>query len=628
MKKSIAAAALLVLVPSAHATSLGEMFYDKLGWVARLDLSNIAPEGNEAAFWAKLILWIVLFAVLYYVGSTRIFTDKKRIAGVLAAAIALGIIAVPNELIKRIIQTYQIVGIAFIIGLPVAAVFIGRMVLGKELKDNCFYHAAAAIGIYLVIVVMSNLGEAIKRSYDIFEYTSWFGFAFAMLELLMLYHIFGLLFCGKPSPAVQEVRRDWGNLGDALRDLFRERARERTRGRELRDALDETRDAVDDCMKAKEHAMEAVRELEAHADDKRKEKADKALEKVKREAGKEEQKLEVVKEKLEEMEKWVVARAATLREFHRKLTELKHKKRVSEEKYKELTNELKEEERLVAGKETDIREARSKLHPLHIKARIEAFVDEARGHLDNPKYALELLEKARELEEEFRRVLEELNKLIRDINALIGEERVIDRKLKKLVEEGKDEKEKEIDESHREIGEALKAIGVVGTELTSAEQSHGSFIAELFKHRERYRVGKKKNITHVWQAVRNLRNLLHSRSLDMAAFDYHFTCIRRGAMDEWLKHYDAYLEEILNICEELRLNPRNAHDIGAALNKNPERVKRIVKETSLTAKVVKSKLDALLKHIEGFRENYVIFFNGVKEIILMTRRYLKIGELK
>src|SRR3989338_7361355 len=72
-----------------------------------LTLDNLVGGDNIAAlFWAKFLIWLLLFAGLYF-GASKVFADNKRIAVVVALAISLmGALLIPNNIVINIFQTY------------------------------------------------------------------------------------------------------------------------------------------------------------------------------------------------------------------------------------------------------------------------------------------------------------------------------------------------------------------------------------------------------------------------------------------------------------------------------------------------------------------------------------------
>jgi len=87
-----------------------------------ITLEKLIKGDDEAAkFWARFLVWILLFATLFF-GASKVFPDNKRIAVVVAIVIALmGALLIPYTILVNIFQTYGLVAGIVIWAIPLIA---------------------------------------------------------------------------------------------------------------------------------------------------------------------------------------------------------------------------------------------------------------------------------------------------------------------------------------------------------------------------------------------------------------------------------------------------------------------------------------------------------------------------
>ncbi|MCK4522115.1 MAG: hypothetical protein KAU20_06060 [Nanoarchaeota archaeon] len=209
-----------VFAQGTTGEGIGEMLYNIFGWIGKIDLTKVGVS-DQSTFYAKVILWILIFTLLYFGGKWTIFKQSNKLAGTVAALIALiTIVAVPTDLLAKTLQTYATVVLFAIIGLPILGICLAKKFLGETFSDQPkLYHGVSAISFWLILVIMRNMNEALVKNYNLFKYTQWFGFAFVVVELLMIYHIIRI-FAGAGSTG-REAREALGNAG-GLRGVGKE----------------------------------------------------------------------------------------------------------------------------------------------------------------------------------------------------------------------------------------------------------------------------------------------------------------------------------------------------------------------------------------------------------------------
>ncbi|MEK6869771.1 MAG: hypothetical protein AABX74_06045, partial [Nanoarchaeota archaeon] len=85
-----------------------------------ITLEKLIGEEDAAIFWAKFLVWLLLFAGFFF-GATKAFKDNKRIAAVVALVFSLiGTLMMPNGWIINIFQSYGFLSGLLIWVVPVA----------------------------------------------------------------------------------------------------------------------------------------------------------------------------------------------------------------------------------------------------------------------------------------------------------------------------------------------------------------------------------------------------------------------------------------------------------------------------------------------------------------------------
>ena len=204
--------------PTAGA-GIGDTLYDVLGWVGDINIANVG-EDAKATFYARFLIWIFIFAVLFYVAGF-IFKENKKVATTVALVVAIiGALGIPANLLAGVMQTYSIVFVILLVAIPVFAVFWLTRAITKEFKNSPrVAHFLSAIAFWITLIAMTNVNEGIVKNYNVFNYTQWFGFAFAICELLMLWHIVALILgFGVESSPAEKVAEGGKELWDKLKD--------------------------------------------------------------------------------------------------------------------------------------------------------------------------------------------------------------------------------------------------------------------------------------------------------------------------------------------------------------------------------------------------------------------------
>jgi Trp operon repressor len=151
-------------------------------------LEKLIGGDTAAIFWAKFLVWLLLFAVLFF-GAGKVFPDNNRIAVIVALVIALmGALLIPNSILINIFQTYGLVAGIVIWAIPlVAGMYIAHKV------ENPF---ARALIYGLAAWILFSINKTVVKSQG-FANTNFpfFGLLLAVVIILFFWNlgqIFGI----------------------------------------------------------------------------------------------------------------------------------------------------------------------------------------------------------------------------------------------------------------------------------------------------------------------------------------------------------------------------------------------------------------------------------------------------
>ena len=146
--------------------------------------------GQEAAamFWAKFLLWLLLFSVVYF-GAGFVFKDNKNVATVVAIVIALmSALLIPNVFVINIFQSYGLVAAFLIWFVPVIAGFY----LVSKLKENKLMKAVIYLGMLFVLISMDTAITSSDLGKDLAE-GEWYPFFKLLLAVVIIAFLWNLL---------------------------------------------------------------------------------------------------------------------------------------------------------------------------------------------------------------------------------------------------------------------------------------------------------------------------------------------------------------------------------------------------------------------------------------------------
>ncbi|MDO8641992.1 MAG: hypothetical protein Q7R76_00160 [Candidatus Woesearchaeota archaeon] len=158
-------------------------------------------ESANFAFWAKFLIWILLFA-LFYAVFRMLFKENKNIAvtlGVIVAAIST--LGMPESMLRGIIESYTFFATFILYIAPIAGtLFLMHKFFGE---DNRFNHIIKAVLFFLLAALLTHFTSAMQTagipSFNITQGIA--GFATSVCIIAGLYHIFKAIFAGPAGAA-------------------------------------------------------------------------------------------------------------------------------------------------------------------------------------------------------------------------------------------------------------------------------------------------------------------------------------------------------------------------------------------------------------------------------------------
>ncbi|MBN1385456.1 hypothetical protein JW968_00585 [Candidatus Woesearchaeota archaeon] len=162
-------------IPSVNAqtgNNILEPIYKVFGFVFDLIRDNNIS-GEKEVFYAKFMLWIILFSILLY-ASKFVFPNQKGVGGTIAAVISIiALIPLKGDLLTSIFEVYGVVAAFLFFMIPI----VGLMFINHKLfHDNTPTHA---IGRFLVYMLVLFTFLRMKGAFD--NQTGWFSQSMASM---------------------------------------------------------------------------------------------------------------------------------------------------------------------------------------------------------------------------------------------------------------------------------------------------------------------------------------------------------------------------------------------------------------------------------------------------------------
>ena len=197
-------------------------------------LEKLIGGDTAAIFWAKFLVWLLLFAVLFF-GASKVFPDNNRIAVIVALVIALmGTLLIPYPILVNIFQTYGLVAGIVVWAIPlVAGMYIAHKV------ENPF---ARALIYGLAAWILFSINNTVVKEQG-FANTNFpfFGLLLAVVIILFFWNlgqIFGIGGGGAGGGRAGDIGRDFMDWATGRGDRGRRDDGRRDRDGRGRDGRD------------------------------------------------------------------------------------------------------------------------------------------------------------------------------------------------------------------------------------------------------------------------------------------------------------------------------------------------------------------------------------------------------
>ncbi|MEK6949362.1 MAG: hypothetical protein AABX34_04020, partial [Nanoarchaeota archaeon] len=154
-----------------------------------ITLEKLLGEDQAAMFWARFLLWVLLFAAFFF-GATKVFKDNKRVAAVVALVFALiGTLMMPNGWVINIFQSYGFLAGLLIWVVPVAAGFYLVSKIQQRLLKALIYLLMIFVLIAIDNSITSSFGENLAENV-------WYSLFKLVLAVVIIAFLWNLLFAG------------------------------------------------------------------------------------------------------------------------------------------------------------------------------------------------------------------------------------------------------------------------------------------------------------------------------------------------------------------------------------------------------------------------------------------------
>ena len=185
------------MVYAGPGESIGKALESTVGWI-KLDLSDIGGP-SSSTFYARFLIWIFLFAALYFAAG-YIFQGKRNIQLAVAAVLAIiGAAVIPGTVLQGIFRSYFLFFSIVLFLLPIIAVFF----LSHKIKEMEAFknkpaagHLLSGVAFLVTLVVMSTLNETMKGQIPqkVIDLQMWFDLAVGICTIMLIWHVAAVFF--------------------------------------------------------------------------------------------------------------------------------------------------------------------------------------------------------------------------------------------------------------------------------------------------------------------------------------------------------------------------------------------------------------------------------------------------
>jgi len=202
-----------LLLPLVHAANpfitkikdLGNTFHELFGGFLAPDVMTKIAGGNQPAlFWAKFLLWLLLFSLFFYLSHKFLFTDKKNISATIGAIVALiSVVAIPTAVLVAIFQMYGFLVALIMYGGPILAIVLFANLINFPQNRRAEF-SIKAILFFIIAALITAFNKAIAADQN-FTFSEQYGNIGGWLEfvatILAIVYVFRAIFTGPAGGA-------------------------------------------------------------------------------------------------------------------------------------------------------------------------------------------------------------------------------------------------------------------------------------------------------------------------------------------------------------------------------------------------------------------------------------------
>lgn len=146
-------------------------------------LEKLADGDLTAVFWAKFLVWVLLFSIVFF-GTTAVpgLREKKNIAVVIAIVISIiSVVMIPTAIIFNIFQTYGLIAGVLLWFIPLgAALYINHKIQNRWLKVLFLF------GAIIILVSINRALASLSGAEGLFD---WFVLLLVIVILMFIWNL-------------------------------------------------------------------------------------------------------------------------------------------------------------------------------------------------------------------------------------------------------------------------------------------------------------------------------------------------------------------------------------------------------------------------------------------------------
>jgi hypothetical protein len=162
-----------------------ETIKDLFGFIPEiLTVEKLAGGDAAAVFWAKFLVWIMLFMVIFF-GTGFVFTDNKNLQiGVAMAVSLLGALGIPSVWILGMFKTYALTASFIVFMAPVVA----GLILAHQIKFKLVKVVIYAVLIGIITFIRASITSP-DSVLDVGDWIPWVNIIYAMVVVALAWNL-------------------------------------------------------------------------------------------------------------------------------------------------------------------------------------------------------------------------------------------------------------------------------------------------------------------------------------------------------------------------------------------------------------------------------------------------------